>query len=424
MKFHLKRTFRKTILTAEIEHEEERYGVRAQAPYREITLENNRIVFEHRIKKIHPDLLGLLCMVSFYPFMKREVTFPKPVSLNFRKAFSMGNLPLYDKVDGLYRPVKSIEITNVDPGLQPFTGNNLSLAYGGGFDSLATQLLFPEAIVVHESSRLPNGRIKADGSDRYLRKISKEGKKVFNIVNNQRYCLTRPGDWSTWPACASNAILIATDKDIGYIMTGTTIDAKFLNNNGRYLAAHLPEHLNAWNHAFDMIGLKLFSPVWGISEAATIKIVGDHGMYDYSAYCDKDGGKPCHRCFKCLRKATYANATGVKIFPDEYWERYNNPKILELLYRKPLHGANGWAFSLRSLKHIDWLYLPVKDLADTSDWTMKNYTKALTIMPPELQALVAARLDKHLEALEDPYDLEHWDANVGIDSSSAETRQP
>jgi hypothetical protein len=412
MKFHFKRTFRKTIIQAEIEHEEERQGCRAQAPYREITLVNDRLIFEHRIRRIHPDLLGLLCMVSFYPFMKRSVTFPKAVSTVFQKAFSSENLPLCDKVNGIYQPVKPIEITNVDPDLEPYFGRKLSISYGGGFDSLATQLLFPESVVVHESSRLLKGRIRPDNSDRYLKKIKSEGKQAYNIVNNQRYCLNRPEGWSTWPACASNAILLATDKEIGYIMTGTTIDAKFLNNQGRFLDATLPEHLNPWNKAFDMIGLKLFSPVWGISEAATLKIVGENGMYDYSAYCDKDQGRPCHRCFKCFRKATYAHATGVRKFPDEYWEKYNNPKIHEQLYRKPLHGANGWAFSLRHLEHIDWIYKAVKDLPDTSQWTLKSYQKALSIMPPELIELISSRLNKYVEPLENPHDLENWDANV------------
>jgi len=410
MKFHFKKGWRKTIIVAEVEHEEERAGNRAQSPHRELKLTGTRVVFHHRIRNIHPDMLGLLCMVMFYPFCKKTVTFPKPVSKRFQEAFSMGNLPLYEKLEGQYRPVKSIAITNVDPNLEPYGGKNIALSYGGGFDSLAVQLLFPEAIVIHEEALLPNGKLRPDGASGYLKKIRKKGARVYDIVNNQRYGLTSPGDWSTWPACAANAILLATDLQLGYIMTGTTIDAKFLNDNGRFLPAARPEFYNPWNRAFDLIGLRLFSPVWGISEAATLKIAGDFGAYEDAVFCTRDKGYPCHACFKCFRKELYASATGVRKWDDAYWERYNTDKIKALLYQKPLHGANCFSFALRHLGHIDWIGQATRELADTTHWSMKYYRAAYDIMPPELVPAIEESLARHLEPLDDATDLESWDA--------------
>jgi hypothetical protein len=410
MKFRLRKGFRKTLIIAETEHENERFGFRAQAPYREIRLTGSRAVFNYRIKDIHPDLLGLLCMVMFYPFCKNKVTFPKPVSSRFQEAFSFPNLPWYDLVDGRYQPVKSIEITNVDPDLEPYSGSELSLSFGGGFDSLAVQLLFPEAIVIHESGMKPDGKVRKDGASDYMKKLAKRGVRAYDIVNTQRYCLSKPADWSTWPACAANNILLATDLNIGYIMTGTSIDAKFLNNNGKYHPAILPEHYNPWNRAFDLIGLKLFSPVWGVSEAATLKIVADQGAYRDAVYCTKDNGYPCHSCFKCFRKDLYASATGVMQFEPGYWERYNNEAIKSQLYHKPLHGANCFSFGMQHLRHLDWIEEAARYLDDTSHWSMKYYRRAFDIMPPELRQTTEERLARHLAPLEDATDLENWDA--------------
>ena len=418
MKFKLKKGWRKTIIIAETESDEEHRGFRDQVPNREIRMVSNKVVFRHRIRKIHPDLLGLLCMVMFYPFCKHKVTFPKPVSRRFAEAFSLNNLPLKEMIDGTYQSSRAIDITNIDPNIEPYSGKRLSISYGGGFDSLAVHLLFPEAVLIHESWERPDGTIKPDGASKFLSTLKKEGHEVYDIINNQRYCLTKPMDWTTWPGSAANAILLATDLNIGYIMTGDTIDSRFLNYHGRYYPAAQPDRLNPWNKAFKMIGLDFFSPVWGISEVATIKIVASNGKFDNAIYCDKNNGYPCHHCFKCFRKNVYASALGIRSFTKEYWENYNHEDLRKRLYAKPLHGANSFAFGLRHFKHIDWIYEAVKDLPDTNDWVLKNYREAFKIMPPEMVHSIEERISRYCEPVEDPSVIENWDVMKNVQTNN------
>ena len=88
------------------------------------------------INSIHPDLLGLSCILICEPFIGKEITLPKPVSKKFFEGHS--------KVTSRYK------IKNVDENLIPRrVKDNFSpgLAFSGGVDSTAALSIMPHSTI-------------------------------------------------------------------------------------------------------------------------------------------------------------------------------------------------------------------------------------------------------------------------------------
>ena len=140
MKFKIKKTQSQTYFIATCESNEEESGLRAQGPYNPIKLVNNTLVINYVSNlPLHPDIIGAICISAFYPFIKYSATMPFPVSKKFAEGLQMDILPQHDKINGVYKAVKPITITNIDEKLEPYCyGKNTVVAYGGGMDSTAT----------------------------------------------------------------------------------------------------------------------------------------------------------------------------------------------------------------------------------------------------------------------------------------------
>ncbi len=78
------------------------------------------ITFDYPVRSLHPDLLGLLCLIIFYPFIGRRVVFPMPVSPRLERTFRK---PRFER---------QFHFDNVDPGLEVYAGSKLAISGGGG----------------------------------------------------------------------------------------------------------------------------------------------------------------------------------------------------------------------------------------------------------------------------------------------------
>ena len=74
-------------LKAHFEESDSKVGKREEGSGTEITLIDDTVHFDYEVKEIHPDILGLLCLVTFFPFIGDEAEFPKPVSNRLVEAF-------------------------------------------------------------------------------------------------------------------------------------------------------------------------------------------------------------------------------------------------------------------------------------------------------------------------------------------------
>ncbi len=99
----------------------DRYKGRRQEGVRPMILySGDAITFDYPVRSIHPDLLGLLCLIIFYPFIGRRVVFPLPVSPRLEQAFRK---PRFER---------QFHFANVDPGLEVYAGSKLAISGGGG----------------------------------------------------------------------------------------------------------------------------------------------------------------------------------------------------------------------------------------------------------------------------------------------------
>jgi len=375
MKFEYFIKDNKTKIVCIIESEEEKMGYRAEGPYPKIEMVNNTVEFDYVAKNTHPDLVALLCILCFYPYIKDEVTFPFPVSQNFASAFNDTGLWLQEVVDGAYRPTNKMRITNIDDNIIPYSGNKISISFGGGADSLALYSLYPNSIVIHEQTKLPNGTIVKENVVDTINYINKIGGTAISFANTSRRGVSKPSGWATWAACTANAVLLAQDYDIGVILTGSVLGANFLYNGKKFVkGTTTKERRNKWLIAFERIGIPMIPATAGLTEYGNMLLLKKNNLIDKAVWCFLDNGNNCHKCWKCFRRDTIINSILPDNFSDDYWERYNTETIKNKLKERPLYFGHIFSETLRNLSHIEWLkeYIPY-DIENTGMWLHKYY---------------------------------------------------
>lgn len=394
MKFEYWKENSKTYIRAIVENESEQTGFRAEGPFPKIEMVNNTIEFDYDTKEIHPDLLALLCIVCFYPYCKGDVTFPKDVSENFANAFGENGLKQKEVIDGSYTETNIINVLNIDKDLVPYRGSKISVSYGGGMDSTALYALFPEAIYVHEQTRLLNGEIVQDNSIQNIDFINSKGGTALSFANTNRRGISRPSGWAAWTACAANALLISTDYNIGYIFTGTVLGSAFLWNGTKYFPAN--ERKNQWVETFNKIGIPLVQVTSGLTEISNAKILIENNLIDLPVWCNGNKGGNCHKCWKCFRRDTILEYLNYKNYDDEYWERYNTTDIINNLNKKPLYFGHIFKETLKNLEHINWISGLIDNIPESKDFVNSFHEPSLEIIPNELRNLVKNRITKYV----------------------------
>ena len=66
-------------IKAHFEEGDTHIGNRQEGSGSQIQYDGEDISFDYEVKKIHPDILGLICLLIFYPFIGYKVEFPFPV---------------------------------------------------------------------------------------------------------------------------------------------------------------------------------------------------------------------------------------------------------------------------------------------------------------------------------------------------------
>ena len=218
-------------------------GNREEGPGVEIEIEERKLVFDYPVKNIHPDILGLICMLNFFPFVGSRVEFPEPVSPRLEKAFQ--RVPFTNK--------KIIKFVNVDNSVPKYKGSTISIAFGGGVDSSAVREMFPEAFLIHEA-HIKDGRLLRYYSHDIVEKIGKDGAAL--VATNQRY-VSNPGGWHSWPCSMVTSLLMATDRDMDYLCG--SVMGSYLWNGAKYYDGQQAgvQGFSITGRAFSDIGIPL-----------------------------------------------------------------------------------------------------------------------------------------------------------------------
>ena len=311
MRFEFTSNETESVLRAVFEDGDRHEGSRQEGPGQTITYSGTDITFDYPVRSIHPDLLGLLCLIVFYPFIGERAVFPMPVSPRLEQAFQNQNFRRRFRFD------------NVDPGVEAYSGSRLALSFGGGIDSSAVCTMFPDAYVVHEA-HIKDGRLVPSHAHQIVQDLGPDRGRV--VATNQRY-VSRPGGWHGWTCAAAAALLMATDNDFGMILMGTILGATLLANGSVYWDRFQARERhgftgNFWQSAFNAVGMPMFSPVCGASEFLTMTLSLDLIKAGRVVYCMEQDGRPCLRCSKCLRRDMIRAVVDPSHHPD--WKPYDS----------------------------------------------------------------------------------------------------
>jgi len=133
MKFEFYTIGGNTYLEAFFEESDTIEGKRLEGPGTRIINRNPLVFFDQDYSGLHPDIVGLACLAIFYPFIGKNVTFPKPVSKRLSDSINRE----------IFAKNKKLNIRNIDTCIAKYSGNGKAvLAYGGGVDSSAVRAVF------------------------------------------------------------------------------------------------------------------------------------------------------------------------------------------------------------------------------------------------------------------------------------------
>ena len=392
-----------THIKAILEDGDSNIGIREEGAGTEIHLKQTVVNFDYEVKDIHPDVLGLLCMVIFFPFVGREVEFPMPVSPRLVRAFE----------NECFTQKKTIKFRNVSDKVPLYSGKKVALSFGGGIDSSSVRQMYPEAYVIHEA-HVKDGTLIQSHSHKVVRSLGIERGRV--IATNARY-LSHPGGWHSWPCSTCTSLLLATDMGIGLILTGSILGSCFIQNGAGFwdrLAArawHGPSG-NYWQSAFETIGLPMFSPVTGVSEMQTMLQSDELLKSDEVVYCFEDDGKACSKCTKCFRREVIRSFVFPQYDPD--WSNYDSPLIRAFLSKRPLYF--GHIFSTVASLAPDclpnWAVPLIREGVPliNRDWVMRSYGASFNLCPEPWASWLRERLGQFMSEMTelDVIEMKSW----------------
>lgn len=403
MKFEFWTTPGQSHLKAILEQGDSIVGKREEGAGTEITLHENTVTFDYEVNNIHPDILGLLCLVTFFPFVGSEVEFPKPVSSRLYDAFQ--NKCFTDK--------KDISFRNISNDVEIYKAEKIALSFGGGIDSSAVRKMFPEAFVIHEA-HIKDGQLIHSHSHKVVEALHPNNGRL--VKTNIRY-LSKPGGWHSWPCSVSTSLIMATDLNIGLILTGSILGSCFVSNGVKFWdrvkarAWHGPSG-NYWQSAFEAIGLTMFSPVTGVSEMQTMNLSLSLLNENQVVYCMEESGSACNKCSKCFRRDIIRTFIDAKHTPN--WDEYDNEKIHSFLSKRPLYFGHIFssATSLKPDLFPDWVLEKIERVPKVkTDWTMRVYTESFLLCPEEWRDYVSNRVSQYIDGMTDldKLELQEWD---------------
>lgn len=389
----------RTVLRALFESGDHHTGRSEEGTGTPITYSGEVVEFDYLPDEIHPDLLGLLLLTIYYPFIGERAVFPAPVSPRLEAAFQNS---CFDR---------QIRFDNVDAGLEPYTGSRMALAFGGGTDSGAVLAMFPEAFVVHEAY-VRAGGVVPSFTHRVVREMGSDRARV--VLSNQRH-VSRPEGWHSWPCAFAATLLMATDHDFGMILMGSGLEATLLRTGTGYFDRFEARDWhgftgNYWQSAFNAVGLPVFSPVCGASAFATSRLSLGLTRSGRVFSCALDHGAPCMRCSKCLRK----DLTRAAVDPAHTvrWEAYDHPDIHQHLDRDPLPEGHVFSYSRRAVSDLpDFIANRVADLPEIeSQWPLRSHPETFEFCDPRWRPLIRERVLEHLEEMRpaDIAEMERW----------------
>ena len=293
--------------------------------------------------------------------------------------------------------------------LQPFEGSRKigsipALAFSAGTDSTAAALVMPEETILGYHRRNFESILDHRNADKLLEHMKTDrGKHIIDISSNHELIRTyfhKQTGFSSDFASATHLILLADHYDIGALGFGMPLDNTWLSKGRKFREFTETTYFKYWTERFLSVGIELFLPIAGISEAATMKICQDSVILPYLNSCLRgDGENGCGSCWKCLLK----NGPLGRPFDIQANE------IQTMLNRKPLPTATHALWALQQLN----LESEVPELSALLEsdltWWISSYPPAKEIIPLRWREETWEKIHQYLSPMVKPYPVEDID---------------
>ena len=297
-------------------HGDTKVGPRYQGPFDELEMVCDTVWYDYLPKELDADELAIMCFMIFFPWIGQKVEFPESVSTSVLEAI---NHPTFKRFKG------EIEILNINETQSDknsdITGDvkpeDVVISFGGGVDSSALHVLFPEATLVHEinveepEEEVTNHEVIAS----MIEHNKKSNTPIYWIQTNARY-LSRPRGVTNWLCPLIPALLVACDRGKKVVFTGSNIGTMFLKNGKEYSPGHTmknPAREIMSNHTVPIVQASAH-----ISVATAFRLCNEGEIIPQVVFCESGPNKgPCSRCMKCLRRELVYRALCYQN-PDQY----------------------------------------------------------------------------------------------------------
>ena len=276
----------------------------------------------------HPDHIVFAAILSFYPFIPNDSTIicQEPVSEDFLKSLRheklLGNgLKINPVVKNSYIPADMTPVHSI----------------GGGFDSLAARILYPEFSGYHLKPSLRN-----------IKQMDWKLDPSVHIVSSNLQYIQEGSSMPHFAAMLGGAMISASILGKTGIITGSNANGVFLENGNIFRG----QKFNLWYGVFRAIGMPVIPVVSGFSRLATALLSHKHGRIDEAVWCPIGHGN-CGECLKCLRSLTSTYLMGASGKPDfDFF--FNSERLIRQMSGKD----SGYKIELRYLLHSSGAKLP------------------------------------------------------------------
>ena len=281
-------------------HGDPRRGPRYQGTFETLRMVGDTVFYSYVPSSLHPDALAIICFNVFFPWIGHTVEFPLPVSERVVEAI---NHPTFQRHKG------EIEVVNVggdpqpDAHAEPVHPRDTVISFGGGVDSSALHVLFPEATLVFEVGERSRRRQKRSATVDAMRvHQARSGTPIVPVRTNARR-LARPRSVTNWLSLLVPALLVAIDRGHRGVLVGSNLPTMFMQAGVRYMPGHqVKAHARL---ALERFTVPIVQASGGISHLAATRICADAGITSTLTFCERGRhGRPCSKCLKCFRRET------------------------------------------------------------------------------------------------------------------------
>ena len=365
-------------------------------------------------ESIHPDLLGLSCILICEPFIGKEITLPKPVSKKF--------------FDGHSKVTSRYKIRNFDDKLRPRKVKDdylPALAFSGGVDSTAALSIMPHSTIPIFLDRPLRGSslYNKDAAYQSCLEVSRLGYDMKIIESDLEYVRDPVG----FPVDVANsvpAILMADYLRLDSIAFGTIMEASYGVGHKQFRDYPNGNHYTHVGGMFAAAGIPFNLPVAGISEVGTSIIVEKSSLGFVAQSCIRGSwGSPCKNCWKCFRKIILdAAIQDGNVDEDLVSNIFRNHEALRFVSGIPIKHENvlTWATNKLDIDYELFSLLKKRVRGDTHSfsWMNKWFPESEIVLHEKYRDEIKQNIARYLETMteEECKLLREWSMKDMIDS--------